>query len=194
MLGKCFFWLCAVAGAVGTANGNFAQLGEAVLDGCRRSVELTVSLLGMMCLWCGVLEVLKRAGVLDALSRCLAPVLRRIFPESGGEREVLRDIAGSVAANMLGVSSAATPYALSAMEKLDRRNAFSERASDDMVTLSLLGCSSVSLFPTTVITLLHGAGCRNAYGIILPVWLCSAVCTAFSLLLARLTRQKRSSS
>lgn len=183
-----------MAGAVGAASGNFAQLGEAVLDGCRRSVELTVSLLGMMCLWCGVLEVLKRAGVLDVLARCLSPVLRRIFPESAADCELLRDIAGSVAANMLGVSSAATPYALSAMEKLDRRNAFSERASNDMVTLSLLGCSSVSLFPTTVITLLHGAGCRNAYGIILPVWLCSAVCTTFSLLLARLTRQRRSDS
>lgn len=191
MLGKCFFWMCSAAGVCALVTGNTAELGDAVLEGCRRSAELSFSLLGMMCLWCGVLEVLKSAGALGVLARILTPLLRRIFPESGEDEDIMSDVAGSVAANMLGVASAATPYALSAMEKLDKKNGMSASASGDMVTLSLLGCNSVSLFPTTIITLLHGAGSRDPYKIIVPVWICSAICTSFSLLLARLTDIRR---
>ena len=187
MLGKCFFIICAFSGICAVITGNTAELSSAVFEGCRDSVELSFSLMGMMCLWCGVIEVFREAGFVGKLARLLRPVLRRLFPGCADDDSIMGDIASSVAANMLGVVGAATPYAISAMEKLDRKNTEVQRASDDMVTLSLLGCSSISLFPTTVVTLRHTAGSTAPYAILVPVWICSALCTAFAMVLSRLT-------
>lgn len=187
MLGKCFFLICAVSAVCAVVTGNTAGLSEAVFEGCRDSVELSLSLMGMMCLWCGVMEVFREAGLVGALARALRPLLGRIFPSCADDADVMGDIASSVAANMLGVSGAATPYAISAMEKLDLKNGGDARASDDMVTLSILGCSSISLFPTTIVTLRHAAGSVSPYAVLVPVWICSAVCTVFAVSIARLT-------
>lgn len=191
MIGKCFFWLCSVSVVCAFLTGNTSALSEAVFEGCRDSVELSFSLMGMMCLWCGVIEVFREAGVVRALASFLSPVIRRIFPDSADDDDIMGDIASSVAANMLGVASAATPYALSAMEKLDRAYGKDSAPGDDMVTLAVLGCSSISLFPTTVVTLRHAAGSAAPYAILVPVWICSAVCTAFSLTLSRLTARRK---
>ena len=187
MIGKCFFSICAVSAVCAVIKGNTAALSEAVFEGCAESIRLSLSLMGMMCLWCGVIEVFREAGAVKALAKFLSPVLKRIFPSSSDDSELMGDIASSVAANMLGVASAATPFALAAMEKLDEKNGRGDTACDDMVTLSVLGCSSISLFPTTVITLRHAAGSSAPYAILVPVWICSAACTATSLILARLT-------
>jgi len=194
MLGKCFFVLCLVSVVCAFFTGNVAELSQAVFDGCRDSVELCLSLLGMMCLWCGVIEVFRDAGALRFLSRLTAPLLRHIFPDCADDEELMGDITSSVTANMLGVASAATPYALRAMEKLDKLYGGDSAAGDDMVTLALLGCSSISLFPTTVVTLMYSAGSKSPYSILVPVWICSAVCTAFSLVTSRLTARNRKRS
>lgn len=187
MLGKCFFIICAASAVCAVITGNTSALSEAVFEGCRDSVELSFSLMGMMCLWCGVMEVFREAGLVRRLARLLRPILRRIFPSCADDADVMGDIASSVAANMLGIAGAATPYAISAMEKLDLKNGGEKRASDDMVTLSLLGCSSISLFPTTVVTLRHAAGSTSPYSILVPVWICSAVCTVFTIAMSRMT-------
>ncbi len=191
MIGKCFFWICSVSMVCSVITGNTSKLASAVFDGCADSIELSLSLLGMMCLWCGVIEVFRDAGFVGALARRLSFILKRLFPDCADDSDIMGDIASSVAANMLGVSSAATPFALSAMEKLDKRNGCGDTASDDMVTLSLLGCSSVSLFPTTVVTLRYAAGSESPYAILVPVLICSVICTSFTMLLSRLTAKNK---
>lgn len=190
MIEKCFFVLGIVSLVCAAATGNIASLGEAVFEGCAKSTDTVISLVGAMCLWGGVLEVLRSAGVLAVLAEKMSPVLRRIFPSSADDRDIMGDISCALAANMLGISSAATPYALSAMERLDAKNASSSCASDDMVSLSLLGCGSISLLPTTVITLRHAAGSVTPYDILFPVWLCSALCMSFSLILSRISSRE----
>lgn len=191
MIEKCFFALALVSVVCACATGNISSLGEAVFEGCAKSTETVVSLVGAMCLWCGVLEVFRVSGATSTLAKALSPILRVIFPSASEDDDVMGDISCAIAANILGVSSAATPYALSAMEKLDARNGFSKYASDDMVSLSLLGCGSISLFPTTVITLRHAAGSCAPYDVLVPVWLCSAACMTFSLVLSRLSGRSR---
>ena len=190
MLGKCFFIICIISVASSICTGNISALSNAVLEGAARGVELTLSMAGMMCLWCGIMEVFKQAGVLEKLSRLLSPLLKRIFPRAFSTGVGKDEIIAAVSANMLGISSAATPFALKAMEKLDAVNDTPHIASDDMVTLALLGCSSISLFPTTVITLLHNAGSSSPYSAVIPIWICSVLCTAAALLLCRLTHRK----
>ena len=151
-------------------------------------------MLGMMSLWCGVIEVLKEAGALRLLTRILSPLIKRLFPLASAHGVATDEITSSVAANMLGVVGAATPFAIKAMEKLDSVNDDPRTASDDMVTLSVLGSSSISILPTTIITLRHAAGSTAPYSIIIPVWICSAVCTVFGMVLSRLTAKAKETS
>ena len=190
MLGRCFFIICIISVASSICTGNVSALSNAVLEGAAQGVKLTISIAGMMCLWCGIMEVFRAAGVLEKFSLLLSPLLKRIFPrafETGAGKE---EIIAAVSANMLGISSAATPFALKAMEKLDSVNDVPHKASDDMVTLAVLGCSSISLFPTTVITLRHSAGSAAPYSVVVPIWICSFICTVSVLLLCRITRKK----
>lgn len=188
MLGKCFFVICIISVIASACTGNISALSDAILEGAERGIELTLSMAGMMCLWCGVMEVFRQAGALDRLSRLLSPLLKRIFPDAFSKGIGKDEIIATVSANMLGIASAATPFALKAMEKLDEANANPSIASDDMVTLAALGCSSISLFPTTVIALRHSAGSAAPYDVVVPIWICSLVCTASVFLLCRLTR------
>ena len=191
MLGKCFFLICVISVAASVFTGNVSALSDAVLEGAARGVELVLTMAGMMCLWGGIMEVFRTAGALEKLSRLLSPILKRIFPKAFSTGVGKEEIIAAVSANMLGISSAATPFALKAMEKLDEVNDIPHTASDDMVTLAVLGCSSISLFPTTVIALRHAAGSAAPYSVVVPIWICSLICTASVLLLCSLTRRKK---
>ena len=132
------------------------------------------------------MEVLREAGAVQKLSRILSPVLRRIFPKTWESGQGSEEICAALSANILGIDNAATPLALSAMEKMQAANPNKERATDDMVTFAVLGASSLDLLPTTLIALRRAAGSAAPYKIILPVWICSFVCAAAGVFLSKL--------
>ena len=169
----------------GIACGNTGQLGSAVIDGASSAVTLTLALLGMMCLWSGILNVLKEAGAIKKLTVLMTPILKFFFPDAYKSGVGSEEIAANVAANLLGVGNAATPLALSAMKKLQLQNPTPEIASRDMITLAVLNTSSVSLIPSTVITLLRSSGSENPFDIIIPIWITSFTCAAMALILCR---------
>ncbi len=186
MLGKCFFILIALSVAAAIPTGNFAALSGAIVDGASRAVTLTLSLAGMMALWGGVMRVLREAGMIRHLGRLLAPLLRLAFPHAYRTGEAWEDIVASVSANILGVGNAATPLALSAMEKMQKGNPTPARATDDMVTLAVLGCAPPALLPTTLIALRRAAGAAHPYEIVFPVWIVSFACAVLGVVLCRL--------
>lgn len=186
MLGICFFVLTAISVLTAVFTGRLPELSNAIVDGAGQAVTLTLSLLGMMTLWCGVMRVLTEAGVIRYLSRFLSPILRPVFPRAFRTGCAREEITAAVSANILGIGNAATPLALAAMAKLQAENPTPDTASDDMVTLSVLATVSPSLLPTTVIALRRAAGAARPYEILLPVWITSLSCAAAAVLLCRL--------
>lgn len=162
--------------------GNMATLSEAALLGAGKAVTVTLSLLGMMCLWGGLMRVAEEAGLLRWLTRLLSPLLRRVFPDAAKRGKGLEEISAALAANILGIGNAATPLSLSAMKAL---NDGSDRATDDMVTFTVLSTAFPSLFPTTVMTLRSAAGSLSPMDILPAVWICSSVLAIVAVLLAR---------
>ena len=158
VLGICFFVMTAVSVVFGIAGGRMEALSNAIVDGAGQAVTLTLSLAGMMALWNGVMNVWKEAGLIARLARILSPVLRLAFPDAWRTGCGREEITAAVSANLIGIGNAATPLALSAMAKLQEENPAPDTARDDMVTLSVLACSSVNLLPTTLITLRRTAG------------------------------------
>lgn len=168
------------------ATGNMEALSEAALAGAGKAVTVTFSLLGMMCLWGGFMRIAERVGMLGAFAKLLSPLLRRIFPDATARGKGLPEIAAALAANILGIGNAATPLSLAAMQALSDG---SDRATDDMVTFTVLGTAFPCFLPTTVITLRAAAGSRHPMDMIVPVWICSSLLAVIAVLLSRSLRR-----
>ena len=188
VLGKIFGVLCLIAFVFGILTGNISQLGSAVLDGASSAVQVTLSLCGMMCLWCGMMRVLSEAGVIHRLSRLLSPFLKLFFPDAARTGEGIEEISANISANLLGIGNAATPFALGAMEKMQRHNPHPAQASAEQITLAVLNTASVTLIPANLLALRRAAGSERPYAIMIPVWITSILCAAMALLLTSLPR------
>ena len=108
----------AFVGAVCT--GRWTALSAAAADGARQAVETVLLLLGAMCLWTGIMRIAGEAGLTNGLSKILSPVIKRLFPNYGKNETVREKISMNLAANMLGMGNAATPFGLSAMDEMQK--------------------------------------------------------------------------
>ena len=159
--------LCAIA------TGQESQVAAAAVEGTRAAVELGLSIAGMLCLWTGVMEVMRRSGLAEGLSRLLRPVLRRLFPSVSREKDIVDSISANVSANLLGLGSAATPLGLEAARRMSRKSP--GVASDALCMLVVCNTASIQLIPTTVATVRSAAGCATPFDILPAVWLASAL-------------------
>ena len=188
MLGKIFGIISILSVISGIALGNGERLGNAVLDGASSAVTLTVSLCGIICLWCGIMRVLETAGVIEKISRLLSPILKIFFPDAYKKGEAIGEISANISANLLGIGNAATPLALRAMKKLQSINPDPGCASADMITLAVLNTASITLVPSTVIALRRAAGSERPYSVIFPIWICSFCSSSLALMLCSAMR------
>ena len=186
MIGKIFGILCFVSFCFGVCTNNIEQMGNAVLESASSAVDLTISLIGIMCLWNGIMGVAKECGFIDKMARLMSPVLRFLFPDAYKKKNGIGEIAASISANIFGIGNAATPLAINAMEKLQDNNPNKMEATDDMIMFTVLGTASFDFFPTTLIALRKAANSSNPFEIIVPVWICSFLTAVFAVLLVKI--------
>ena len=175
----------------GLATGNGPAVAAAAMEGAAAAVELCLSMAGVLCLWMGVMEVMRRSGLSDGLSRLLRPVLRRLYPEFARDREVMDTISANVSANLLGLGNAATPMGIAAVRRMQQRSG-SARATDEMCRLIVLNTASIQLLPVTVAAVREAAGAAVPFDILPAVWVTSLCSVTVGLLtgkgLARIWR------
>ena len=104
----------------GLATGNLDAVANAALEGASSAVELSLSMVGVLCLWSGVMEVMNTCGLSGALARAFRPVLRRLLPEASRDSETLAAVSANVSANLLGLGNAATPLGIRAARRMAR--------------------------------------------------------------------------
>ena len=153
--------------------GNGEAVAAAALEGAAAGVELCLSMAGVLCLWMGVMEIMRRAGLAAGLARMLMPVLRRLYPDFAEDKAVMDAIAANVSANLLGLGNAATPLGLEAARGMSLRTP--GVASDALCMLVVCNTASIELIPTTVASLRTAAGCTTPFDILPAVWLASAI-------------------
>ena len=168
----------------GLATGRGPAVAAAAVEGAAAAVELALSIAGMLCLWTGVMEVMRQSGLADKLSRLLAPVLRRLFPQAAGDRAAMDSISANVSANLLGLGNAATPLGIRAARRMAQ--GCGGRASNELCTLVVLNTASIQLLPTTVAGVRAALGAGNAFDILPAVWLASVLSVAAGLAAAKL--------
>lgn len=157
----------------GLATGRGDLVTAAAVEGAQAAVELCVSIAGMLCLWTGVMEIMRRSGLAEGLSRLLRPVLSLLFPQVSGDRGVMDSISANVSANLLGLGNAATPLGIEAVRRMERKTPGT--ASDAMCMLVVCNTASIQLIPTTVASVRAAAGSSSPFDILPAVWLASAL-------------------
>lgn len=158
-------------------SGNIESINESIFESAESAVSLALTLIGMTCLWSGIMEVAANTRLIEYLSKLLKPIIKRIFGKINTESESYNNIIMNVVANILGLGNAATPLGLKAMKELQKENKDKESLSDNMMMLIVLNTASLQLIPTTIIAIRSSLGSANPTMIIFPVWI-ATICAA----------------
>ena len=149
-------------------SGNISGLNEQVLKGGLDGINLLFDMMPLLIVWCGIMKVAEDSHLLDKFAKLLYPILKRLFPSLDRHDPALGYISSNIAANMLGLGSAATPFGLKAMESLQKNNKNKECATEAMITFLILNTGGVTILPTTVLALRISYGSVNPTAIIIP--------------------------
>ena len=185
-MAMAWIWTGMIAASVlyGLINGTISAVGNAAMAGAAAAVDLCLSMAGVMCLWSGVMSIMKASGLMDGLSRLFRPVLGRLLPRACQDPDTLAALSGNVSANLLGLGNAATPLGIRAARRMAQ--GCGGRASNELCTLVVLNTASIQLLPTTVAGVRAALGAESAFDILPAVWLASALSVAAGLLAAKL--------
>ena len=157
----------------GAATGRIDAVSEAALSGAQNAVELSLSMAGVLCLWSGIMEIMRVCGLTDGLARAFRPLMRRLLPEASRDSETLAAVSANVSANLLGLGNAATPLGIQAARRMARD--CGGVASDELCRLVVLNTASIQLLPTTIASVRAAAGCKTPFDILPAVWLSSVL-------------------
>lgn len=170
--------------------GTTEAVTESIFSGTYKAAETIFSIGGMICFWSGLLEVAKISGITKKIEKLLSPLTKIIFPTIPAGSEAKSAIVMSMTANLLGLSNAATPLGLAAMDKLSKRNLTPNTASDEMCMFVVINTASITLIPTTLLTLRTAAGSTAPLEILVPVWICSLLSVTSGIIAAKLLSRR----
>jgi spore maturation protein SpmA len=184
-------WIALIVASVVTAafTGTMSAVSAASIDAAKSAVTLAIGLIGVMAFWLGLMRVVQEGGLLHTLARMLRPVMARLFPDVPADHPAMSAMIMNIAANMLGLGNAATPFGIRAMIELDRLNPVRGVATDAMVLFLAINTSNVALAPLGVIALRASLGSHNAAGIWLPTLLATSASTACAIAAAKLLQR-----
>jgi spore maturation protein SpmA len=178
MLNYLWLGLVLLAVLLGGVHDRLKEVTDAAFEAAKTAVmTIALPLIGLTALWLGVMRLAERAGLIQALARALQPALRWLFPEVPANHPALGSMLMNLAANMIGLTNAATPLGLRAMNDLEKLNRHPGTATNAMCTFLALNTSSVQLLPTTAIGILAAAGAQRPTAIVGTALLATAVST-----------------
>ncbi len=155
------------------------------LDAAKKSMTLVLDLVGAMTLFLGLMKVVEAGGGLDMVARAIRPVLALLFPDVPSKHPAMGAIVMNIAANVLGLGNAATPFGIRAMEELDKLNKDKGTATNAMVLFLAINTSGVAVLPTGVMAIRAAAGGKDPAAIFPTTLAASLVNTVIAVLAAK---------
>lgn len=165
--------LPCVAVIFGLINGRAQEMSSAILENADKAVTLALSLCGIMCLWCGLMKVAEKAGIVKALSKLLSPLLSLLFRGLKKGGTAMQLISMNITANILGLGNASTPLGIKAMQAIADEEDANGTATDNMVLLTVMNTASLQIIPTTAAALRASFGAPQPMDILPCVWIVS---------------------
>ncbi len=161
--------------------GRLDELSEAVLNEPVNAVELCIYLCGGMCFWGGIMRVAEKSGITEGLTKLFSVFLGGLFKGLDKNGRAFRAICMNITANMLGLGNAATPLGIEAMKAIAEEEKAEGTATPSMVIFTVMNTASVTLIPSTALSLRMKYGSESPLEIVIPVWITSAAALAVSL-------------
>lgn len=201
-------------------NGNLGQVTAGALDSAGDAVKLCITMLGVMSFWTGILEVGRRAGLIEQLARKMTPILKFLFPRIPKGHPALESISANMIANMLGLGWAATPAGLKAMGELGELEEERRRgevgltsgmitdtakkrrsgrwvgavsrgtASNEMCTFLVINISSLQLIPVNMIAYRTQYGSANPMAVVGPALAATTISTLVGIVFCKVMDKK----
>ncbi|MCY6370148.1 nucleoside recognition domain-containing protein [Clostridium ganghwense] len=168
MINIIWFFLLIFGIIFGLVTGKGDIISKSIIDSTEASVELLIGLIGMMCLWSGIMKIAQRSGVTEKLAKVLKPILNLLFKDVSKNENAMGSILLNLTSNMLGLSNAATPFGIKAMEELEKVNPKKDTATNDMALFLVINAACIQLLPTSVISMRAACGSKNPGIIIIP--------------------------
>lgn len=178
-----FFIVVGVLFSIINGNGSITN---SMLSSGSKAIDMILGIVPLMCLWLGTMKIAEASGLLDIISNKLSKVVKILFPEIPEGDKAIGYISSNVVMNMLGLGNAATPFGLKAMSELKRLNNNSDVASRSMITFLVINTASVTIVPTTVISLRLANGSINPTEIVPVTIITTFLSTFLAILLDRL--------
>ena len=185
----CFLIIISIVYSLLT--GNISSINDEIILSGKSAFNLIITMLEVTVLWTGILKIAQNSGLLRKFSKLIYPLLSKLFPSIPKDHESLDYISSNVAANMMGLGSAATPFGLKAMKSLQEINPNKVQASDAMITFLVLNTSGVTIIPTTVIAMRMASGSLNPSEIIITSLLATLFSSIAGLTLDYIIRRKQ---
>lgn len=186
MLNKIWAFLIITSIIVASLNGRMGEVSQAVLTASIKAVEISLQLLGPMILWLGLMAILKSGGLLRIFQQRLRPLIGFLFPTVPPHHPAAGAIILNLSASFLGMGNAATPFGIKAMQELKKLNHPPERASNAMCTLLALNTSSLTFFPSLVVSLRLAQNSQNPMGIVSCTLLATSCSTLGAVLASKI--------
>ena len=150
--------------------GNVQSVNNSIFESTASAVELSITFLGTICLWNGIMRIAQKTTFVSKLTNKLRPIIHFLFPEMKDNEKAKEEISMNIIANILGLGNAATPLGLKAMKTMQKDNTKKETLSNSMAMFIVLNTASLQIIPTTVIAIRASLNSSNPTSIILPVW------------------------
>lgn len=197
MLNYLWGGMILIAVIYGTVTGNVKEVGNAALDSSKEAVELCITMLGVMALWTGIMQIAEASGLTKKFIKLVRPVLRFLFPDIPEESKANDYIASNLLANILGLGWAATPFGLKAMTELQKihleQGGEKGVASRAMCAFLIINISSLQLIPVNIIAYRSQYGSVNPAEIVGPAIVATFISTLAAVVFIKVTgkREKR---
>lgn len=158
--------------------GNVDVLNNSLISSGEDAISMIFKMIPLLCLWLGVMKIAEASNLIDKISGFLSKIIHPLFPELKKNTPSISYIATNIAMNMLGLGSGATPFGLKAMESMQQENDKKDTASRSMITFLVINTASVTIIPTTVISMRILAGSTSPT-IIVPASIITTILSCF---------------
>lgn len=170
--------------------GRVNEINNGIFESVSDAVELSITFLGTICLWNGIMEIVKRTTLMEKLTRLLNPIMNILFPELKSNQKAREEISMNMIANILGLGNAATPLGLKAMKTMQKENSKKDTLSNSMAMFIVLNTASLQLIPTNVIAIRTSLNSENPTQIIFPVWMATIVAAIVGIIATKIISNK----
>lgn len=171
-------------------SGNVSQVNEGIFNSLTDAVELSLTFLGTICLWNGIMAIAKKTSLIKKMTGFLKPFINFLFPDLKNNENAKQEISMNMIANILGFGNAATPLGIKAMKTMQKENKQKDTLTNSMMMFIVLNTASIQLIPTNVIAIRMSLNSENPTMIILPVWIVTIIAAVVGIVFTKILIKK----